>query len=163
MIAITSLLFPAILIAAAVNDVREFKIPNRLVAVLVVAWPLAAVQMGLGLDVMIQSMIAAIAVFVLGFGLYAGRLLGAGDVKLLAAATLWVGAPLVFPFLVKMALVGAVFAFLLLRFRNMPLLMVEAYYPWLTNLHERRDAIPYGVAIAIAGFITWPHTAFFAF
>jgi prepilin peptidase CpaA len=75
---------------AAFTDVCERRIPNRLtgglaalypVYVLVspipVAWPAA-----LGL---------AVVVFVIGLGLFARELIGGGDVKLIAALSLWAG------------------------------------------------------------------------
>ena len=44
-----SLIFPVLLCAAAIHDIMTFKIPNRIIVTLLVAWPLAAIYVGMPL------------------------------------------------------------------------------------------------------------------
>jgi prepilin peptidase CpaA len=60
---------------------------------------------------MVWSVAIAILVFAVGTGLFALRLLGGGDVKLLAAATLWAAPDYVLPFLLIVTLAGALLGF----------------------------------------------------
>ena len=131
---------------AAASDLAARRIPNRLVLCLALlglarlGW-LAATGGGLaapGLDL-------AAAVLVFGLGAVAFRLgvLGGGDVKLLAAAVLWVGVTTLGPFLLVTALAGAVLA------------LTDLVSGWLlpAPLAARAATLPYGVAIAAAGIL----------
>lgn len=132
-------LLGALLVAAAVTDLRSRTIANGLtgaVALLAPAywlasglspWPEMAIQLGLGLAV---------------FGLFAVAFrfgwMGGGDVKLLGALALWLPLFSLGRMIVAMALIGGV---LTLAF---------------VALHKLRKAagpveVPYGVAIACGG------------
>ena len=129
----------AILIVAAVIDVRTFTISNRLnltvallapvywASVALSPWPERAVQIA-----------AAATVFVLfACAFYAG-MMGGGDVKLAAALALWFSPFATVKFLVLTSLAGGVLTLAVLvwhRARN----------------REGRPEIPYGVAIAFGG------------
>jgi len=92
---------------AAYGDVRTRRIPNTLALAvaalgllrLVLAGDPAAALLGIG---------AATAIFVIGFLLFWRGMLGGGDVKLMAAAVLLVGASGLSLFLVAMSLCGLV-------------------------------------------------------
>ena len=92
---------------AAHGDLRTRRIPNMLV--LAVA-ALGLVQLILAGDPVaaLTSVGASAAVFAIGFLLFWRGLLGGGDVKLMAAAVLLVGAPALSLFLVAMSLCGLV-------------------------------------------------------
>ena len=65
-------------------------------------------------------------------------ILGGGDVKLLAAAALWLGAAALMPFLMATALAGG--------------LLAVAFLAWALVRRDRgRVALPYGIAIAAGG------------
>jgi len=79
----------ALLILAAVVDIRERRIPNWLtgsVAALYPVYVLTNPQLA-----WFGALAAALAVFVFGLALFSRRLIGGGDVKLIAALTLWAG------------------------------------------------------------------------
>ena len=129
--------------AAAVVDGRSRRIPNPLPAglallgILRIAVGLAS---GAGVAAAALDLAAATAVFVVGAVAFRFRLLGGGDVKLIAAAALWLGAAALGPFLLATALAGGALAvgFLLAR-------------------HARREGLaaglPYGIAIAAGGIL----------
>lgn len=109
--------FLALLLAAAVTDVRSFRIPNVIpVAVGVLFLPYALLAQASAQ--VIWALLGALGVFAIGCIGFRFRVLGGGDVKLLAAASLWAGPALLVSFLQVTALAGGVFAAaLLLRHR----------------------------------------------
>lgn len=88
---VLGLVFTALLIAAAVGDFQTRRIPNRLV--------LAIAILGLGASIVVEpvgaGLFRSVTGFLVGLGLwlpfYLLRWLGAGDVKLFAAAAAWLG------------------------------------------------------------------------
>ena len=82
--------FALLLVLAALFDARELRIPNRVCLGIVALFPLHAAVASPPLDWVVAVALAA-AVFAVGAGLYASERLGGGDVKLLAAASLWAG------------------------------------------------------------------------
>lgn len=158
-----SLIFPLLMIFAALRDVTSFKIPNRIVMALAATWPLAALYVELPWGAVWGALLLALIFLVIGFILFAQNLLGAGDVKLLSVAALWVGAGQISLFALSTALAGAVLAFGLLFFRQLPLPVHLAGQAWVVDLHARHRVMPYGVAIAAGALICWPRTAFYLF
>lgn len=132
------LILGALLVAAAVTDIRTRIISNRLnLAVALLApcywlalgmpvWPDMALQLALGLGT-----------FAIFAALFALGMMGGGDVKLLGALALWFPWQAMISLLVVMALLGGVLTLIML-------------------IHHRiakktgQPEIPYGVAISIA-------------
>ena len=127
------------LLVAAVTDLRSRHIGNWLNGAIALAAPLFWWASGLSLwpDVALQLGVALAAFAVLA-GLFALRAMGGGDVKLLTALALWIAPMLFLKLLVVMALVGGV--------------LTLVFGAWHV-MRKRREklAIPYGVAIALAG------------
>lgn len=128
------------LVFAAFTDIRRRQIDNWLNAAIALCaplfwlslddfslWPDLAIQIGVAL--------AAFAVFA---ALFALRVMGGGDVKLLAALALWLPFYNFMQLLLIMAIAGGVLTVLLIF--------------WHTARRQRdRIAVPYGVAIAFGG------------
>ena len=57
------------------------------------------------------------------------------------------------------ALVGGALTLLLLQFRQWPLPYALAGQAWLLKLHAKESGIPYGIALAAAALLVYPHTA----
>lgn len=130
------------LLIAAFTDIRRRQIDNWLNAAIALGAPAYWWAQGIAVwpDVAIQLALALVTLVVLA-GLFALKLMGGGDVKLLAALALWLP-PLTFlKLLVVMSLLGG--------------LLTIVFAAWHFTVTRRRDAkIPYGVAIASAGLIT---------
>lgn len=127
------------LLTAAITDWRTRKIHNWLNALIALAAPLWWWASGLSLwpDVAWQLGIA-VAAFAVFAAMFAMKWMGGGDVKLLTALALWIEPMWFLQFLFVMAIVGGVLTLL--------------FGMWHIARRQRdRLAIPYGVAIAIAG------------
>lgn len=127
------------LVVAAFTDIRRRQIDNWLNGAIALAAPLFWWSSGLSLwpDVAIQFGVA-FAAFALLAGLFALKMMGGGDVKLLTALALWVRPEIFMQLLVIMAIAGGV------------LTVVMAC--WHTMRRQKdKLAIPYGVAIAFGG------------
>src|SRR3954451_6854169 len=129
----------AILVVAAVIDVRTFTISNRLnltVALLApVYWLSIALPVWPGVGVQIAAGAGVFALLAAAF--YAG-MMGGGDVKLAAALALWFSPASTLKFLVLMSLAGGVLTIGLLALHR-------------AKRRTGRPEIPYGVAIAFGG------------
>ncbi len=97
----------------------------------------------------------------------AGRLLsvlfsfgwiGGGDAKLAAATALWLGFAHLFDYLIYSSILGGVLTVLLIQFRLLPLPQVLVGREWIERLHRRGDGVPYGIALAAAALLVYPHT-----
>jgi len=132
----------ALLVIAAVGDVRRYLIPNRLCSVVAaLALPYwVAVSIGqdmpllptLGLQIGVAFLVFA------GFALlFALGAMGGGDVKLIAALALWVPAIRIPEMLFYVALAGGVLALVLIVIRRVR--------------GSTSRAVPYGLAIAAGG------------
>jgi prepilin peptidase CpaA len=84
------LIFAGILLAAVVTDLMSYRIPNSLVAALIVLF-FAVAGANASSVAWLSHLGAAILVLGSGIFLYALRQMGAGDVKLFAAVALWAG------------------------------------------------------------------------
>ena len=130
----------AMLIVAAVGDLRTRIIPNWLNAAIALgAIPFWYVS-GLGLwpEIALQIGIAAAVFALFAAAFYLGAM-GGGDVKMVAALALWLPAGAVLKLLVIMSIAGGVLTIaMLVRHR-------------LAKSGKQLE-IPYGVAIAVGGF-----------
>ena len=138
----------AVLTLCAMHDASRFKIPNRYVAVLLAGWAPVAWATGVPLEVAGLSAAMAGVILLVGFGMFAFNLLGAGDVKLLAATALWVGPTQMPIFLLATTFLGGLLGIGLMRLRAVPLPAFAMGAGWLVQLHDRKRVMPYGVAIA---------------
>lgn len=153
--------YPAALLIAAANDLFEFKIPNWISIVLVVAYLAAGLVLGAPSDVVLGGLLIGAGALALGFALFAFRIFGGGDAKLFAALAPWLGVSAALQGVVNIAFAGGIVAMALIIFRRMPVIPLYARSPWLLQLHERRKEIPYGIAIAAGGLLTFPSTPYF--
>lgn len=153
--------FPAALLIAAANDLYEFKVPNWISIALFVAYLAAGPALGASASVMVGGLIAGAAALAAGFALFAFRIFGGGDAKLLAAIAPWIGVSGAAPALFNIAFAGGAVAIALMAFRKAPPLAAYADAPWVMRLYERKGDIPYAVAIAAGALMTFPHAPYF--
>jgi prepilin peptidase CpaA len=134
---------------SAVSDIRTYQIPNTASALIVISYIVfafcvpSAPRLG--------ALAVCLAVFAVGLFLFVRGSMGGGDVKLLAAVSVWSGPHLLAAFAIVTGLVGALLAGLLLSpLRNiMPRAPEEVTAG--AGLAALRQPMPYGVAIAVGG------------
>ncbi|MEE8534758.1 MAG: prepilin peptidase [Kiloniellales bacterium] len=151
---VATVLFCLLSVAAAVFDVWKFMIPNTVsVAVAALFFP-TVLLLPDPVD-WLSHLGAILAVFVAGLVAYRFRVLGAGDVKLLSAVSLWVGLENLPLYLLLVACGGGAVAgvLLALRWLIMGLVVQVGSSPdriTLPRLFLIGEPIPYGVGIAAA-------------
>lgn len=148
--------FPALAIVAALKDLTSMKIPNWISGLLILGFFPAALLLGLPPTAYAVHLGVAAAALLVGMGLFALNFLGGGDVKLMAAACLWLGVSGSGVFILSTAVIGGLFC-LALIFARSHLQPYAASGPgWLAQLMEPKGDIPYGVAIAAGALIAFP-------
>ena len=110
--------FVVLLVAAAISDVRDLRIPNRYCAAIVLLYPVYVLTAPYGVAWTDGAIVGA-AALAIGFLLFSMRLAGGGDVKLFAAASLWAGSEWLAEYIFVTAIVGGVFATALLIHRRL--------------------------------------------
>lgn len=158
------IIFPLLLAIAAFFDLFTMRIPNKLNLALVVAFVGLAILLQLPIEQIGLSFALGFAVMVIGFGLFALGVMGGGDVKFLAAISLWFGLSInMLDFILLTSVYGGLLTLVILGLRRVP------YFPqfmhgqhWLLKLHDKEAGVPYGIAIAIAGVQVYPNTLWFA-
>lgn len=156
------LLFPALMAYAATSDLMTMTIPNRISLLLLGGFLLAAPFAGLDWQAFGMHLAAGALMLAVGIVLFALRVVGGGDAKLIAAVALWLGFEHLLPFLIVMAFVGGGLAILLLAYRRFVPADLAALSKWSERLYSPRTGIPYGVAIAAAGLWVYPKTPVFS-
>jgi len=153
--------FPAALLIAAATDLYEFKIPNWVSATLFLSYFATGPAVGAPAGLIGEGLILGVTALAAGFALFAFRIVGGGDAKLLAAIAPWIGLSGIGGFLLNVAFAGGALAIGLLVFRRTPALPLYAQAPWVMRLHQRPKDVPYAVAIAAGGLISFPSTPYF--
>ncbi|HWT18558.1 MAG TPA: A24 family peptidase [Variovorax sp.] len=153
------------LIAAAVYDFRERRVPNWLVLAGAV---MALVALALGSLPFDGNWHSSLLGAGIGFGclllFYAMGLMGAGDVKFTGALGLWVGLPALAPIWVVASLMAGIHSILWLALQRWPLfprlalmLAGPSRVPEPGASHSRLRIIPYAayLALAAAAWMVW--------
>lgn len=151
--------FPLAMLAAAACDAATMRIPNWLTGGLALAFPLAAAGTGLPLDTLGLHALTGGVALVAGMAVFALGWAGGGDAKLFAATMLWLGPAAAAPYALAAALLGGGLTLALIVFRRVPLPAPLAGQGWLTRLHDPREGVPYGLALAGAGLFAFAGSA----
>jgi prepilin peptidase CpaA len=152
------LFFPGVMAFAAFSDLFTMTISNRLSLALAGGFAVLTVVSGMSLPAVGMHLGAAALVLVVSFVLFTQGWIGGGDAKLAAATALWFGFDHLLDYLIYASLFGGVLTIALLQFRRWPLPDVLARQGWIERLHERSGGVPYGIALAAAALVIYPHT-----
>ena len=139
-----------IMILAALSDAMSFKIPNLACLALILLFPSFVVSSPSEVS-WPNHLLVFITVLGIGYFMYLQQWAGAGDIKLVAAISLWAGPPFWAPFLFITAVVGGLFSIVI---------GVQAYIKQRKNPSQgnnpawTKTPIPYGIAIALGGLCT---------
>jgi prepilin peptidase CpaA len=147
--------FGVVMAAAAFEDFRRLVIPNLLPIILVALWPVYFAGSA-SLYGALAAIGCAAAVFLVGAVLFARGWLGGGDVKLLAAATLWAGPAGTPSLLMFTGVLGGALALFLLMPLGTQIAVAARLMLGQPPLHSpcgMATPVPYGIAIAGAALI----------
>lgn len=148
-------ILPLCLAFAAISDLVNMTIPNRVSAVILASFAVLAPLSGLAWPEIGWSLVAGLAVFGACFGLFALNVMGGGDAKLLTATAVWFGFNhSLLVFLVTVGYVGGAVTLVFLLLRSQAGSVMAMGIPLPPSLVNAKK-IPYGIAIAIAGFLTF--------
>lgn len=149
-------LVPALVIVAALKDLTSMTIPNWISGLLILGFAPAAWASGLDLAAVGGHLAAGVLALAVGIGLFAGRIIGGGDAKLMAAAALWLGWGSAGMAALWIGLFGGAFCLLLILARRGFQPYVVGMGGWAGRLLEPKGDIPYGVAICAGVLMVFP-------
>ncbi len=142
-----SLVLAAILLVlAAIQDAHHYRMPNVLCAALTALFPVFVLTAPHALEWDQNLMIFGL-VLLAGLAMFYAKLVGAADVKLLAATGLWAGPHFVALFLIAAAVTGGILGLVMM------ILTLARNRKRQEGLPMAKVPIPYGVAIAAGGLV----------
>ena len=146
---IVAAVYPLALVWAVVSDVRHLIIPNWTCIAIAAAFLPAALFQGLDYADIAWHYGAGMALILAGMILFARHLIGGGDLKLLAAAGVWIGWSGLLPYLFLVTLGGGALAMVILTARKFKRKIPLISHEDGAGAHP----VPYGVAIGVAAII----------
>ncbi len=154
--AIIFVVFPLCMAIAACSDFLTMTIPNRVSAILLGAFLIAAPFAGLTLPVIAIHLGAGLLVFSVGFALFALNVMGGGDVKVLSASAVWFGfnASLL-EYMIYVSFFGGLLTVAIVMIRGNSTQICASGLPLPTHVLSG-SKVPYGIAIGAAAFATYP-------
>jgi prepilin peptidase CpaA len=138
-------------VAAAASDAMSMRIPNALILCLLAGYAVTTALSPPGWAGLAASAAVAAALLATGAALFAGGVMGGGDVKLLAVTGLWVGPAETPALLLLTALAGGALALALVLCRAAGL--QRPVGGRVAALCDPMDRVPYGIAIAAAAVV----------
>ncbi|MBY3062561.1 peptidase [Rhizobium laguerreae] len=155
------LILPLCLAMAAFSDLFTMTIPNRISVILIASFLVLAPFSGLGLEMVSMHLAGGAIVFSACFALFAFNVMGGGDAKLMSATALWFGLNESLLFLMTdIAMIGGLITLLILLVRAQSDTILAIGLP-VPNSVLLAKKIPYGIAIAIGGFMAFPSSPLF--
>jgi prepilin peptidase CpaA len=151
----------SMLYASAVSDFKRFTIPNEYPLALIVLFVVAFIAVTfLKPDLSVffsfsSHFVAFVVVLLITAALYAFKLLGAGDSKLMAAVGLWLGIGGLVPFLFYMSVGGGLLAAATLYLKKKPFVTTPPEGSWLDTSQKGENRLPYGMAIAFGAVMAF--------
>jgi prepilin peptidase CpaA len=147
---------PVLVVVAGLTDLTSMRIPNWISATLILAFFPVAFVVGLSpLEVGLHFGVALL-VLAAGMAMFALRIIGGGDAKVMAAASLWLGAAALMPFLIWTAILGGAFSLVLMLGRTWASPHMAGAPAWVSTLFRPKGDIPYGVAICGGALMAYP-------
>lgn len=152
-------LLTVFLIGIFFYDLTRYLIPNWMTAVILLLWPaMLLLTPTLPEDFILwKALLVALVVFIVGIGIFVMRWAGGGDVKLLAALSLWTGTKCTFEFIAFTSILGGILVLACLLMRPVAARFVKPENAAaLPRILRYKEPVPYGVAITVAFlFLLW--------
>jgi prepilin peptidase CpaA len=149
--------FPALMAVAAVSDLISMTISNRISLLLLAGFPVLAYAAGLPLETIGWHFLAGLAMLAVGFFFFAMGWIGGGDAKLMAATAVWFGWLHLIEYAMLASVLGGGLTLLIVMGRRYALPLRLNDVGWIARLHDKRNGVPYGIALAAAALILYPN------
>ncbi len=151
---------------AAHSDIKGMTIPNVHSVIILAAFVPCYGLLWLGgyeaaFFPLMSHVLSFVLVFVLTAGLFALKLIGAGDSKLASAYAIWMGVPGLVPFLFYMALAGGVLGLCALILKKYTPVKDPKPDSWVAQVQGGANKVPYGVAIVIGALASFVKIGYF--
>lgn len=159
--ALLLVVFPVLMTYAAFSDLFTMTISNWISMLLVAAFVVMGLWLGLPATTIELHLACGLGVLVLTFILFACGWIGGGDAKLAATTAVWMGFDHLAEYGIGSALLGGVLTLLILQFRRLPMPAWARARSWIMRLHAKESGVPYGIALAAAGLVLYPETRIF--
>jgi prepilin peptidase CpaA len=155
------IVLPALLLAAAAWDLASFTIPNAIQVALLAGFAVFIFASHMDADVFSGHLLAGFLGLAIGFSLFALGYIGGGDAKLFACVCLWFGLHDLLLYALVASMFGGALTLALLTIRKLPLPALLSGQGWVLRLHDARQGVPYGVALASGAFCILPQAEIF--
>ena len=152
------IVFPGLMAYAATSDLLTMTIPNALSLALLAAFGGFAFAVALPWDVVGLHLAAGALILLTCFAMFAAGWIGGGDAKLAAATAVWLGFDKIVEYLLIACMAGGVLSVAIILLRTIPLPSFALGWTWLSRLHDPKNGIPYGIALAGAALVIYPHS-----
>ncbi|MDP6428984.1 MAG: prepilin peptidase [Rhodospirillales bacterium] len=140
-------------VIGAVNDIRDYRIPNSINLGLAGLFPIYAFSGAAGVDWAMALLIAGGMFFFAGLLFSLGQI-GGGDAKMMTVLALWAGPAHIVDFVLVTTIVGGVLAVLMMTSaRHALALACESIGQQRLGAVFLGNVLPYGVAIAVGGVV----------
>lgn len=154
---LAGLIFPGLMVMSASMDFLTMTIPNVIPALLSLTY-LGLAAAYLPPLAVLSDVSCGVTVLAITFAMFSMRWIGGGDAKLAAATALWMGWGAIVDYGVAASILGGLLTFGLLTARATPLPALVSRVPAIERLRQPKCGVPYGIALAAAGLIQYPHT-----
>lgn len=152
------LFFPFVMAFAAASDLVSMTISNKISLILMAGFMVFAVWMQMDLVAIGWHWAMFGIVLLVSFTLFAFNIIGGGDAKLVAAASLWFGWEHTASYILVFALIGGLMTLVMLKLRSVPLPDRVANVDWIARLYSANSGVPYGIALGAAALVVYPKT-----
>lgn len=142
--------FLSLVFIAACEDLWRYRISNVLCGTLLLLFPVAAVLADWQVN-WLSHLAAGAIMFAFGLGIFAARLMGGGDIKLMSVIALWAGLAALPPLLLATCLSSLAVVVALLVVRAVPASTGAGRLP-RPKFARRGAPVPFAVPVAIASY-----------
>lgn len=156
--AVALVIFPMLMVFSAFADLFTMTIPNRVSLVLIGGYFLLAIYLQLPWQVVASHVVCGGAILLLTFVLFHFEWIGGGDAKLAASTALWFGWDHLLDYGLAASIAGGVLTLIIMELRRHDLSSKMLSYRFVALWADKRNGVPYGIALAIAGLLIYPQT-----
>jgi len=139
-------------------DIFTMTIPNKIVLALLGGFLVCLPFVGMTLETLAWHLSVSALVLITSFVLFSFGVMGGGDAKLAAVASLWLGAIPTLEFLLIASLMGGVLTIVVIFARRAPLPKLLSKMEWAQRLHDTNNGVPYGAALGPAALLVFLKT-----